>query len=137
MNRVAAYIRLADFALLLATIYIVGLGVIAPLVRQEVMTFIEQRKSDGSDNAPAPDGAAMAQLEVTYGEGGRLGFVYSFKGKKKVLGQYEFALAVLETERPQDLRLRVDRRAPSGALQDLIQASSRLGIRLWQINPGR
>ena len=131
------YIHLADLGLLLATTYIVGLGVIAPLVREEVLTFIEQRKSDSSENTSSPDGAAMALLEVTYGEGGRMGFVYSLKGKKQSLGQYEHALSVLTATRPQDIRLRVDRRVPSGTLQDLIQDCARLNIRVWQVSPGR
>ncbi len=125
----------ADLFACLAIVFLVALGTLATLVNQEVLTYIETTKTDQQNDPSAPDPRETALLEMLHTKDGEARYQLAFPGKeKRLLNGYEAMVSVLRQERPQDMRIRVDRRVNSGLYQDVILDAKKLNIRPWQDN---
>ncbi len=132
------YLIAADLFAVLAVTFMVSLGVLAPLVNNEVLTFIEQNATDTKTDTTAPPSHETALLEVTHADSGVTGYILSAPGEApQRFGDYAAMLKALKAEHPQDIRLRIDRRVPSGVYQDLLLDTAKAGIRAWQQNEGK
>lgn len=124
----------ADLFACLAVVFLVSFGIVAPLTKQEVLTSVEVSKTDKISDSTAPDARSLGVLEVGEGDSGTV-FALSLPGSDPVqYNNYETVIEALEMHRPQELRLRVDRRVSSGIYQDLILDAQKLNIRTWQEN---
>ena len=128
----------ADLFAILAVTFMVCLGTLAPLVHTEVLTYIDSKKTDKQSDPAAPDSHYTALVEILYVNNGKTQYVLHQPGSHALrFASYTFLLENLVTKTPEDLRVRVDRRVPSGIYQDLLLDANRLGIRVWQTNEGR
>ncbi len=128
-------IIMADLMMVLMITFLASLGVLAPLVHNEVLTYIEQNKTDKKSDSNAPKRSESSLLEITYLGNQHYQYHYLEQGKKKFsVNNYDQMMLVLEQKRPQVLRLRIDRRVDSGIYQDVILAAGKLKIRTWQEN---
>lgn len=125
----------ADLFAVLAVTFMVALGVLAPLVHTEVLTYIEETRTDKQSDAGAPRPNETVLLEVLYTERSGPSFILTATDKKKrKFTRYQDLIAAIDIERPQDIRMRMDRRVPSGIFQDIYLDTTKKGIRLWQVN---
>ncbi len=125
----------ADLFAVLAVTFMVALGVLAPLVHTEVLSYIEQTKTDKQSDAAAPSANETVLLEVLYTKKKDPRFTLSTKDKeKRSFIRYQDLVAAIENDRPQDIRIRIDRRVSSGVYQDILLDTGKLGIRVWQAN---
>lgn len=128
----------ADLFANLAVVFMVCLGTLAPLVHTEVLTYIDAKATDKSSDPAAPDGRNTALAEIAYGAAGEPFFVvHPPETEVQRFDDYAGLVDWLRQERPEDLRVRVDRRVPSGVYQDLLLDAGKLGIRVWQANASR
>jgi hypothetical protein len=125
----------ADLFANLAVVFMVCLGTLAPMVNQEVLTYIDSKATDKPSDPAAPDAHSTALLEVAVAGGGSPYFVlHEPRGETLRFANYARLLQVLRAKPPEDLRVRVDRRVPSGVYQDLLLDANKLGARVWQAN---
>lgn len=128
----------ADLFAVLAVTFMVTLGVLAPLVNTEVLSYIEQNRTDKKSDAAAPEAQDTALLEVLYGGEGAVRYTLSSESNvKQAYTRYQDLVAALQRQRPQDIRIRVDRRVASGVYQDILLDTGKLGIRVWQANESK
>jgi len=128
----------ADLFAVLAVTFMVSLGVLAPLVQNEVLTFMESTKTKKSSDSLAPDSTETGLLEIFFIADQQVRYQLKLPGKTSVnINDYQKMLHRLEIEQPQALRLRVDRRVESGVFQDLILDANQLDIQIWQVSDGR
>jgi len=127
----------ADLFAVLAVTFMVSLGVLAPLVQNEVLTFMETTKTDKKTDDLAPDQSETALLKVVYQTDHKTVYQLEIPGKAvQKFNDYQQMLIKIKQEQPGDLRLRVDRRVDSGVFQDVILDSMKLDIRVWQVSDG-
>lgn len=128
----------ADLFAVLAVTFMATLGVLAPLVHTEVLSYIEQNRTDKKSDAAAPEAQDTVLLEVLYGEEGAIRYTLSSESNlKQDYTRYQNLVAAIERQRPQDIRIRVDRRVESGIYQDILLDTGKLGIRVWQANEAK
>ena len=125
----------ADLFAVVAVTFMVALGVLAPLVNSEVLSYIEQTQTDKQSDAAAPDARETVLLEALYVGDGGTRFVLTSKDRQgSTFRGYQDLVDALQQERPQDIRIRIDRRVPSGVYQDILLDAGKLNIRVWQAN---
>lgn len=126
----------ADLFAVIAVTFMVTLGVLAPLVNTEVLSYIEQTRTDKKTDASAPEAAETGLLEVVYINSGGAEYVLTPWNASNGMrfSRYEALLLELKQQRPQDLRIRIDRRVSSGIYQDILLDAGKLDIRVWQAN---
>lgn len=128
----------ADLFAVVAVTFMVALGVLAPLVNSEVLSYIEQTQTDKKSDVAAPDAKETVLLEALYVGNGGTRFVLTSKDKQgNTFRRYQNLVVALQKERPQDIRIRIDRRVPSGVYQDILLDAGKLNIRVWQANEAR
>jgi len=127
-------IMMADLMTVLMITFLASLGVLAPLVYSEVLTYIEQVKTDKKSDINAPQRSESQLLEISYLEKGKYFYHFHNKGKKQTIATYSEMVDWLNKNRPQVLRVRIDRRVESGIYQDVILDTGKLNIRIWQDN---
>lgn len=131
-------IVIADLFIALAVTFMVAIGALIPVVQKEVLTYLDQTKTDKASDPGAPKASESAMLEVLYGKSGRVHYGLSTpEGGRRSFKRYLNVVKVLREERPQDLRLRLDRRVPAGIYEDIVLEMSKLNIRLWLSNDSK
>lgn len=125
----------ADFGFLILGIIMTILVCVLPLVHQESLMYIESTKTNNKSDSSAPAAQETLLLEITYEDGGTIHY-YSTppNEKKRQYSNKDLAIAYLKQSKPQDVRLRADRRVPNGDVQDLALMVQGVGGRIWQVS---
>ena len=132
------WIAAADLYAVLTVTFMICLGTLAPLVHTEVLTFMESKKTDKLNDPAARDLRHSALAEVIYvGDEDMLYVLHQPNTQTRQFARYAILLEALAAKTPDDLRVRVDRRVPSGIYQDLLLDANKLGIRVWQTNESK
>ncbi|MCG8054869.1 MAG: hypothetical protein JAY94_04220 [Candidatus Thiodiazotropha endolucinida] len=125
----------ADFGFLILGIIMTILVCVLPLVHQESLMYIEGTKTNNKSDTSAPAAHEALLLEITYQNGGNIRyFATPPNEKKRQYSDKEQAIAFLKQSKPQDVRLRVDRRVPNGDVQDFALWVQGKGGRIWQVS---
>jgi len=127
----------ADLFAVLSVTFMVALGVIAPLVQNEVLTFIESTKTDKETDVTAPDSKLTGLLQIRNVKSKPEYHLQLNNQDSKKYTNYKGLINALKAVTPNDLRIRIDRRVESGIYQDLLIDTSQLNIQLWQANDGK
>ena len=128
----------ADFGFLILGIVMTILVCVMPLVHQESLMFMENTKTSNKSDMLAPDAKESLLLEVTYSDANGVKF-YITEADQKISEPLakDQAITILKQNKPEDIRLRVDRRVPNGEIQDIALAVQGMGARLWQVSESR
>ncbi|MEW8051340.1 MAG: hypothetical protein AB2809_13290 [Candidatus Thiodiazotropha sp.] len=125
----------ADFGSLILGIVMTILFCIIPLVHQESLMYIESTKTNNKSDTSAPAAHETLLLEITYQDGGTIHyFATPPSEKKRQYSDKDLAIAYLKQSKPQDVRLRADRRVPHGDVQDISLMVQDSGGRIWQVS---
>ncbi|MCG8050175.1 MAG: hypothetical protein JAZ15_03155 [Candidatus Thiodiazotropha endolucinida] len=125
----------ADFGFLILGIIMTILVCVLPLVHQESLMYIESTKTNNKSDTSAPAAHETLLLEITYQDGGAIHyFATPPNEKKRQYSDKDLAIAYLKQTKPQDVRLRADRRIPHGDVQDLALLVQSNGGRIWQVS---
>ena len=126
----------ADFGFLILGIIMVILVCVLPLVHQESLMFMESTKTKNQSDMSAPEAKETVLIELRYGARGTVEYFVTPQGKSNAISYtgVEGVISFLKESRPQDIRLRVDRRVPHGYAQDVQLAVQHIGGRVWQVS---
>lgn len=125
----------ADLFSALAVVFLLLLQVVTPLVHQEVLTYINTDRESDQDQDRERGDRESAVVELVYVEAGET--IYRLKpssGKAERWRSFKEFRNALRAESPDRIKLRVDRRVPAGAYQDVLAAAAEYGIDAWQSN---
>ncbi|MEW8438238.1 MAG: hypothetical protein AB2689_08775 [Candidatus Thiodiazotropha taylori] len=125
----------ADFGFLILGIIMTILVCVLPLVHQESLMYIESTKTTNKSDTSAPAAHEALLLEITYQNGGTIHYYATPPNeKKRQYSNKDLAISYLKQSKPQDVRIRVDRRVPHGDVQDLALLVQASGGRVWQVS---
>ena len=117
---------------------VVMLAVFMPLVQLEQLTHLDNSTPEVSGARKQADNLEVALVEISLAQDGSSPvFRWRSSGggaKTQSLNGYADLKERLDRDRPDAIRLRMDRGVLSGVLQDLVVDTSQLGIAIYQSN---
>lgn len=138
MKQFAYALSMADLFGVLMVTFLFSLGVVTPLVNQEVTTFIESTKAKPKENANVTNNQEVARLNAIYKQNGQyqLEFHYKYNGKeiRQSFSHLDGIKVFLQQHRPEVLEVKMDGRIKSAVLQQIILDTSELEITMVQVN---
>jgi len=139
MNPIAYAMTMADLFGVLMVTFLFSLGVVTPLVNQEVTTFIESTKAKPKADANVNNNQEVARLNgIFYEETNQYRFEFHYKqnGHKSShsFSKLEGVKRMLLQHRPKVLEVKMDGRIISSVLQQIILDTSELEISMVQVN---
>ena len=125
----------ADFGFVMLGIVMIILVCVLPLVHQESLMYLESAKTRNQSDPTAPEARETMLVELRFSANGNVVYsVTSKEGGRMVRHAKEQVIGLIRKYRPQDVRLRVDRRIPYGLAQEIQLAVQHIGGRIWLVS---
>lgn len=124
-----------DLFAMIAAITLVLVVTLMNLVNSEQLTPIEAPKKQTTKESSEADPLEMALVEASMRGSALELWLQPTQGRKHRVNSYSELTNWLETNRPQELRVRMGGKVESEILQKLIMDGSRLNIQVYLQNP--
>ncbi len=136
MNRFAFAMIMADLFGVLMVTFLFSLGVVTPLINQEVTTYIESAKAKPKDEPNLSSYQEVARLNGIFinDNAFKFEFIYKNNDTKITLNQVDKIKDLLNKYQPKVLEVKIDGRIDSMILQKIILDTSELEIIMVQVN---
>ena len=127
----------ADLMMNMVGAMVIMLALFVPLAQLEQITFLDNQTDQENTRSSELQGLESALVEIGLGQDPD-SLVIRWKGSDQAeavsLNNQQALIEAMQRERPDAIRLRMDRQVPSGVMQDLVVAASDLGITILQSN---